>query len=190
ALQSKADYAPALLARGRLELSQGKVSEACNDLSRATAQNPLPEYQWALSEALKAAHRNEEAIAIEVQLEKQGSITDPRTFSLYLSTRGQNRELALSLAREEQRARSDVFTLDALAWSLLSSGNLSEAKSFAMQSISEGTIDARRLYHAGVIAARAGERRQAHDLLERAYRIRQMLLPSERERLTQSIADL
>src|SRR5262249_23931771 len=27
ALQSKADYAPALLARGRLELSQGKVSE-------------------------------------------------------------------------------------------------------------------------------------------------------------------
>jgi hypothetical protein len=58
------------------------------------------------------------------------------------------------------------------------------------RALAEGTKDARLFYHAGVIAASAGEKQKAREWLGKASEIRQMLLPSERQKLSQHLAAL
>ena len=126
-LQYVPDYAAALLARGRVELAQNKYTDAVKTLEHAARLNPLPEYQWTLSDALRLLNRNEEAAALERQLMQDGLASDPRTLALYLSTRGNDGGKAVDLARREMGNRRDVFTLDALAWALASTGQVREA---------------------------------------------------------------
>jgi tetratricopeptide (TPR) repeat protein len=190
ALTSKTGYAPALLALGRVLLAQGRPAQACEYLSRAAHENPLPEFQWTFAEALRAAGSIEAAREVEAEIEREGATSDPRTFSLYLATRREKPEVAVSLARQELNTRRDVFTLDALAWALASAGSVAEARDLVERAVSEGTVDARLFYHAGTIALMGGDRRGARRWLMRAFRIRQMLLPSERERLQLEITGL
>jgi len=190
ALSLHSDYAPALLMRGRSLLAEGKQSEAIAPLKRAAELNPLPEYQWALAEALRAIGRNEEASSVEAQLIERGAGNDPRTYALYLATRGDKIETALSLAEQEIKARSDVFTLDALAWSLFNAGRVEEARPLMNRALAEGTQDARLFYHAGVIALKTGQKKEARRWFNKALAIQQMLLPSEREQLSRQIESL
>src|SRR5436309_154133 len=190
ALSYQADYAPALLVRGRLLLAQGESEEAVAPLKRASSLNPQAEYAWVLAEALHAAGRIPEAHAIEVSLEKQGPVSDPRTFALFLATRHRDTETALRLAEDELHARADVFTLDAHACALAAAGRLQEAESSIRQALAHGTQDARLFYHAGSITAASGRKAEARRWLERAAAIRQMLLPSEREQLSKQLGSL
>jgi tetratricopeptide (TPR) repeat protein len=180
-LEWQPDYAPALLERGRVLLGFGKTPEAIEALKRAAVLNPLPEYQWTLSEALRAADRVEEAQAVEAELKRQGVANDPRTFSLYLATRGEDVPTALRLAETELETRGDVFTLDALAWAWMASADTEQAWGFAQRAVAEGTQDGRLLLHAGVIASAAGQSEKAATYLARATAMQEMLLPSERK---------
>jgi tetratricopeptide (TPR) repeat protein len=184
ALQIHPAYAPALLARGRVLLAEAKADEAIEPLSKAAELNPLPEYQWVLADALRAAGKNSEAASVEAQILARGGANDPRTLALFMATRGLEPENAIQLARNEEKVRSDVFTLDAIAWSLASAGRLEEATSMIRRALAEGTQDARLFYHAGMIAARAGRQAEARRFLNKSDEIRQMLLPSEREQLS------
>lgn len=190
ALAFQPNYPPAFLALGRVLLAQGKNTEAIAPLTRATQLNPLPEYQWVLIEALRAADRRDEACVIEDQLMQRGAADDPRTFALYLATTGHDTETALRLAEEELKVRADVFTLDTLAWALKAAGRNQKALAFCEQALAQGTHDARLFYHAGVIAAATGQNKEAERWLEKAAKIQQMLLPSEREHLTKETAAL
>lgn len=183
ALAAQADYAPALLARGRLLLAQGEAARAIDSLSRAAKLNPLAEYQWTFIEALRMGGQREEANGVEAQLVQQGPVNDRRTFALYLASVRRNPDIALRLAQEELEARRDVLTLDALAWALRAAGRLEEARAYSDRALSHGTVDARLLYHAGAISAALGRRDEAARLLARARAIEQMLLPSERAEL-------
>ena len=89
-LRTMPDYAAALLARGRIQLAQKKPVEAVETLTRAARLNPLPEYQWALADALRELDRTDEAAVLESQLVREGVVADPRTLALYLSTRRQD----------------------------------------------------------------------------------------------------
>jgi tetratricopeptide (TPR) repeat protein len=190
ALRFQEDYAPALLARSRALVAQGKADEAIQDLKRAVALNPLPEYLWALADTLGIAGRADEARSVEDDLNRRGAAGDPRSYALYLATRGEHVEVALELVGRELKAREDVFTLDAFAWSLAAAGRTDQARSLIARSLAEGTEDARLFYHAGVIAVRANQKAEARRWLKRASAIKQMLLPSEREGLRKHIAML
>ena len=190
ALAFEPDYAPALLARGRVLLAGRETPAAVEALARAATLNPLPEYQWTLAEALHSAGRDGEARGIEREIEARGAASDPRTYALFLATRRRAPELALRLAEEELRARADVFTLDALAWASAAAGRLDQAQARIEQALGCGTVDARLFYHAGVIARAAGRIEEARRWFEKAAAREQTLLPSEREQLTQQIAVL
>lgn len=190
ALALQPDYAPALLARGRVLLSEGKNAEATDPLTRAVQLNPLPEYQWVLMEALRTAGRGDEACAVEGQLMQRGAADDPRTFALYLATTGHDAKTAMQLAEEECTVRSDIFTLDTLAWALRAAGRIQEAHLFSKRALAEGTQDARLFYHAAVIAVAIGQLKEAEGWFEKAAAIQHMLLPSEREHLTKESAAL
>jgi tetratricopeptide (TPR) repeat protein len=186
ALDFQKDYPPALLLRGRLLLSQGKPAEAVGALQRAAELNPLPEFQWTLAEALRADGRADEAAAVEGQLRQKAAATDPRTYSLFLATRGDSVEAALRLAEDELNNRADVFTHDALAWALAASGKLDQANQQMSLGLAEGTKDARLCFHAAIIAHKLGQDEQARQWAQKANGFQQTLLPSEREQLNQA----
>src|SRR4029077_11898620 len=190
ALQFAQDYAATLLLRGRILLSQGKLTEAIEPLQRAATINPLPEYQWILADALQEAGRSEAAAEVENRLMRSGALNDPRTFALYLATIGQQVQQPLQLAQEELNARADVFTMDALAWALKANGRFAEARDYSKKSLSEGTPDARLYYHAGCIAMANGDYAYAQRSFNSAAGIKQMLMPSERNDLTKQISAL
>jgi hypothetical protein len=125
---------------------------------------------------------------VEARLAVRGAEDDPRTYALYLATRGEKPGVALRLAREELTRRADAFTLDALAWSLAAADQPQEAYSTMQRALTVGTADARLFYHAGVIAGKVGREQEARRWLRRARAIQQMLLPSEREQLAHRVA--
>lgn len=185
ALEVRPDYPPALLLRGKMLLAEDKADEAVENLEVAAKANPLPEYQWALSEALRAADRAPEAVELESKLQASGTVNDPRTFSLYLATRGEDTVTSLRLAEAELRQRQDVFTQDALAWALVVNGQIAEAQKHMALAVAEGTEDARLFFHAAVIAQKAGLNTEAETWFAKAANFMQALLPSEREQLIQ-----
>jgi tetratricopeptide (TPR) repeat protein len=183
ALSLQDNYPPTLLLQGRILLGQNRLGEAVDALQNAVKLNPLPEYQWTLAEALCVAGREKEASEVEAQLCQRGASSDPRTLALYLATRHESPETALRLARAELDARDDVFTHDALAWSLAAAGQLTDAHSEMQRALAEGTQDARLFFHAGIIASEAGHSAEAERWLRKASELSHLLLPSERNEL-------
>src|SRR5205823_5726751 len=57
ALSLQSNYAPTLLLKGKMLLAQNRFREAVHALQSAVKLNPLPEYQWTLADALRAAGR-------------------------------------------------------------------------------------------------------------------------------------
>ena len=190
ALDLEKEYAPALLAKGRALFAAGRVPDALRAVSAAARRSSLPEYRWWLAEILRSAGRNEDAGAIEDEMERTAAMEDPRTYSLYLSTSAARPEEAVRLAKAELADRADVFTLDTLAWALHAAGDQQGARGAMDRALEEGTRDARLFLHAGVIAAAGGEDSAAVQWLEEAAAMRQMLMPSEQQQLETMLAAL
>ena len=96
---------------------------------------------------------------------------------------------ALRLAQEELKQRADVFTHDALAWSLTAAGQLQEAQCEMEKALAEGTKDGRLFFHAAVIATKAGRPENAHHWFEKASEYIHLLLPSEQQQLQAAAPD-
>lgn len=190
ALTYSAEYPAALLLKSRFLLLEDNTAEATIALQGAVAVNPLPEFQWALADNLHAAGRVDEAAKVEATLMQTGMQSDPRTFALFLATRGEQTELAVQLAQRELQARADIFTHDALAWALTAAGRPDEAWPHMEKALAEGTIDARLYTHAGVLAAKLGRTTEAESWLTKARSLQHMLLPSERQQLAATSASL
>jgi tetratricopeptide (TPR) repeat protein len=190
ALDFQADYAPALLLRGRVLLADGKTTAAVEALTKAEKLNPLPDYQWVLAEALQADGRAEEAGMVKARLNQDGAGTDPRTYALYLSTQGEATASALGLAYNELNTREDVFTHDALAWALVANGKPKAAYQEMQKALAEGTQDARLFFHALVIASKAGHTEEAAGWLGKTAVMLPLLLPSEQKQFQQAAIEL
>ena len=190
ALSFSQDYPAALLLRSRMLLGADAFAEAIAPAQRAAQLNPLPEFQWVLADTLRAAGRTDEAEEVEATLMQFGAQSDPRTFALFLATRGEQGELAVQLAQRELQDREDIFTHDALAWALASAGRHDEAWPHMEKALAEGTVDARLFTHAGVLAAKLGRTAEAEAWLTKARNLQRTLLPSERQQLAAALAAL
>jgi tetratricopeptide (TPR) repeat protein len=190
AFQFAENYAAALLLQGRILLAQDNAQEAIESLQRAASLARLPEFEWTLADALRETGKSQAAEEVERNLTRNGAMDDPRTFALYLATRGQQVQQALRLAEDEMNTRADVFTMDTLAWALNANGRLHEAREYSKKALSEGTQDARLFYHAGCIALSAGDAVEAERSFALSDRIKQMLMPSERDDLEKKMAVL
>ncbi len=185
ALELMPQYAPALLMKGRVLLAQERASAAIPFLQEAARQNPLPEYQWTLADALRADQREAEAQAVEATLQTKGAIEDPRTYALYLATRAGDTAQAVKLAESELNARQDLHSYDALAWTLLRSGQTAAAWQNIEKALATGTQDARLHFHAAAIAQANGLKAKASQHFKQARKGSASLLPSERAQLIQ-----
>jgi tetratricopeptide (TPR) repeat protein len=190
ALSYQPDYAAALLMRGRVFLAMKKTADAVAAFSRAAQLNPLPEYQWALGDALRLHGDHEQADLVERELTSRGAEADARTVALFLATRRAAVTQAIALAERELQTRADIFSLDALAWSLAAAGRTAEAQVTMTRALAEGTEDGRLFLHAGVIAAAGDRRAEARKWLKKAEALRSTLLPSELDELTKHLTKL
>lgn len=182
-LARREDYAPALLLRGQTQLAMARPAEAVVDLERGAKLNPLPEYQWWWSEALRENGELEEADTVETALRQAGAERDPRTLALFLASRDQWPTVAEKLARTEWIARSDAHSRDAVAWALAAQGRVVEAVEFFAPLLEQTPADGRIWLHAAAIAEMAGKSVEAHEYAQRAAEFKWGLLPSERRRL-------
>ncbi len=183
-----ADYPPALLALGRAHFAAGEIAPALSALRRAATLNPLPEYQWWLADVLRVAGETAEAEKVEATLLRNGEAADPRTYAVFLATRGLETATAVRLARDGLKERTDVFSHGALAWTLVSESP--DAAAAAMErALAAGTRDARLWWHAGEIALRRGDRAAAQDFFTRAAPLSRTMTPSEQARLQARVAD-
>ncbi len=185
ALSFEPEYAAALLARGRVLLATGHPIDAVDPLERAANLNPLPEYQWALADALRRSGLDNDASSIEQQIIARGAAVDPRTLALFLATRRIEPARALELTERELQVRADIFTHDARAWALAAAGRIDDARISMRRALAEDTKDARLFLHAGVIAASAGQPAEARQWFARADALHATLLPSELDLLQQ-----
>jgi tetratricopeptide (TPR) repeat protein len=183
ALQFQKDYPPALLLQGRMLLAEGLIADAAESLRLAARLNPLPEYEWTLAEALRAACSVKEAEQIESRVRSRGMGDDPRTVALLLATRGEQPERALQLAQAELQQREDVFSHDALAWAFAANGQFDQAHRHMAKAMAHGTEDGRLFFHAAVIASRSGDTDEAQQWLTKADKLKHLLLPSELSQL-------
>ena len=160
----------------KVEAATGELEPAIRRLKRVTRRQPFGEYLTLLGDMLGAAGRDAEAMA---QYELTGAITDLYRFngvnvdleqSLFDADHGRP-EQALRVARAEYERRRSIHVADALAWALYANGDYETAERYSKEALRLGTRSALFRWHAGMIAARLGERVEAIQHLSAALEI-------------------
>lgn len=158
ALQAIADYPSAYAGKGRAALSRGDTKRAADLLARAYTGSPLAETSWLLGDARQLLGDTKGADEAYARVEKDGKASDPRTLSIFWTTKDKNPTEALALAEAEKKKRGDLYTEDTLAWALYRNRRFTEAKEASDRALAHGTKDARLLFHAGAIRIALGDR--------------------------------
>ena len=173
ALDRIGDYAPANVGKGRVAMAKGDHRRAAELFERAWKVSPLVETAWLLGDAREATGDAKGAAEAYALVEREGRRTDPRTLSLFLSTKGRSAaevEEALKLARAEYEVRKDITSEDALAWAYYRTGRIAEAKASIAKARRLGTPDARLMFHEGAIRIAAGDVKQGKKLVADALK--------------------
>ena len=175
ALELFPGYHYALAQLAAVRTAQGRHHEAATLLSERYQKAPHPENLYDVGRALERAGRQAEARAAFAIFEQKAVAESEspdncnRELIAYYVAHGRAAD-GLRLAEREVAKRRDVQTLDAYAWALQASGRLADARRTIESALAVGTKDARVLYHAGAIAARAGDRASARRHLDEAAR--------------------
>jgi tetratricopeptide (TPR) repeat protein len=158
----------------RVRAAEGRLVDAVALYRRAIAIVPAPDLVAALGDACAAAGDGAEAERQYALVEYMGRVaaangtTYGRQLALFYADHDRRLDEALRLARAEAATRTDVYTLDALAWALYANGRLREAARAEHRALRLGTEDAAMRYHEGLIAAGLGRRARAARDLRRA----------------------
>ena len=164
----------ALAGQARIAAVGGDLDRALVSYQHLLAQAPTPELAAQVGDLL---HRRGDVDAASTawaeaeRLERDGwnnESPQPAALARLLAERDLQPQEAVRLAREAARGRDDIFTNDALAWSLYRTGALDQAWKASVRARRTGTRDRRILYHAAAIAAARGDTTTARTLAGRA----------------------
>ncbi len=165
-------YALARLAEVRVQ--QGRTIESVDILKRHYAAAPHPENLFGLASALQRVGRSDEAKEVFARFETSARAEmdgwDNANIELlyyYADVAGRPDE-ALAIGRREAARRQDVRTLEALAWALHKNGQSKEAQTTIERALQVGVRTPVTSYHAGAIAAAAGNPVVAGKYLEQS----------------------
>ncbi len=156
ALRWVPDYAPALVARGRVALGLRQPERAIAYLTTAYRARPLPETAWLLADARAMLGDVAGAEVERARVVQAGMRSDRLTLALFYATTNVAIDEALRLVDEERAVRGGVYVDDTRAWVLYRAGRIAEARQASERARRLGTPDARILYHAGAIDMAAG----------------------------------
>jgi tetratricopeptide (TPR) repeat protein len=166
----------------RVALARGRWHEAIHFGERATARTLDPVTLGLLTQSWEmlgdSARSAEYQRAMDKAVAQQTTGVNRPWAMLRLD---HERDVAgvLAKAREEIRARRDIYAWDLLAWALYRSGHIREALDASAKALAMNTRDASLLFHAGMIAAAAGDTALAHSRLRQALEINPWWHPSQ-----------
>lgn len=159
--------------------AKGKARASLNDFENAIrilidANNRVPNVETAIllgdiyTKTGDAEKAKQQYDLVEVIEKKIGVNNDQKRLAMLWADQNIRLDEALEITQREQNLRKDIFTADALAWTLYKKGNFAEAKKASAEAMKLMSNDARILYHAGMIENRLGNKSEAVRLLKKA----------------------
>ncbi|MGI9107861.1 MAG: tetratricopeptide repeat protein [Pyrinomonadaceae bacterium] len=188
------NYYRALASLGRVRAARGDLPGAVEHFEQVVRRLPDPAFVAALGDLYKLAGRDREAAAQYAVVEQIGHLSVlngalyNRSLALFYADHDMKAEEAYASARREYEMRRDIYGADAVAWTALKAGRISEAQAAIKEALRLGTRDARLFYHAGMIARAAGDAAAAGDFLQRALKLNPQFDPLQAQRARQALA--
>jgi tetratricopeptide (TPR) repeat protein len=149
--------------RARLLIASGDLEGALRVYEAVVSDSPTSDAALAAAELLVQLGRPAEADAMFARaeaLERDAWKTEtaqPANLARILAERGVRLDEAVRLAEDAAKSRTDIFTMDALAWAYYRAGRPGDARTASIQARRTGTRDGRILAHAAAIDAAATE---------------------------------
>ena len=151
----------AVAGRARIRMMDGDLKGARLLLQSELARTATPDLAIAvgdLSSALGEAATADQYYQMAEQIERAAwgnGLRQPQVLARILSERTGRTAEAVSLAEEAARSRTDIVTMDTLAWAYFRNGQLADAMKASEQALRTGTRNARIRCHAQAIAETA-----------------------------------
>jgi len=177
ALYTFSGYHLALQAKARARIAAGDLNGAAEIYRRELESDPqAADAALALGDLYSTMGRAEDAQRLYEIFEdsetKNAEVENESHHLVYFwADHDKSVGEAVRLARQERSARADIYTCDALAWSLFKNRELPEARAAIEDALRLGTRDARIHYHAGMIFQALGDRGNARRHLQKALEI-------------------
>jgi tetratricopeptide (TPR) repeat protein len=168
------DYYRAVASFGRVRAARGDLPGAIEQYEKVVRILPDPTYIAALGDLYKLAGRDEEAKKQYELVEQIGRLSElngalyNRQMALFYADHDIKTEEAYKLAAKEYEVRRDIYGADALAWTALKAGKLTEAQAAMKDALRLGTRDAKLFYHAGMISDAAADKSAARVFIKQA----------------------
>jgi len=194
ALAAAPGYHLALFHLAESQAATGELAAAIETLETLDTGRSSASVAAALGDLHAAAGRPEVAATFYRRVDEVAALHDPsraepRWLARFYADQGRNLEDAIVLVRAELRTHQDVETWDGLAWVLYRAGRYGEARAASDRALDPGIVDARLLYHRGLIEAALDQRGPARASLAKALAL-ESLWPQERERAQAALVGL
>ncbi len=190
------DYYRSLASLGRGRAAKGDLTGAIEYYEHATRILPDPTFVAALGDLYKLAGRDKDAeaqYALVEQINKINQVNGAlynRQIALFYADHDLKADEAYTQAKMEYENRHDIYGADAVAWTALKAGNLTQAQTAIKEAMKLNTRDAKLFYHAGMIAKAAGDQAAARDYLKRALALNPQFDALQAVRAKQVLASL
>lgn len=162
ALAGEPAYPAAEAGLARLDAGRGRLAPAIRRYRQVVERIPLPEYAVGLAETeqaagrVAAARRDYALVQAEVRLLRSNGVNADVDLALFEANHG-DPSRALKLGGRAWAAAPSVRSADAYSWALYKADRIEAAHRFSERAMRLGSRDPYFLYHAGMIARRAGE---------------------------------
>jgi tetratricopeptide (TPR) repeat protein len=176
-LQGYPKYIYALAGLGRVRVAQGKMQEAADLLTQASQKIPIPDFLVSLADIYQvtgqkeAAQREYDLLHVIQKLYQANGVDMDAEIALFNADHGFDPPGTVDQARKAYARRPSIYAADVLAWSLYQTGNYQEAQTYSQKALRLGTRDALKLFHAGMISLKLGDRAKARSDLEQTLSI-------------------
>jgi len=172
ALAGDPSYPAAEAGLARLDAGRQRYSPAIRRYRQVVERIPLPEYAVGLAETeqaagkVAAARRDYAVVQAEVRLLRANGVNTDVDLALFEANHG-GPARAVRLGRRAWASAPSVRSADAYSWALYKANRIGPARRYSERAMRLGSRDPYFLYHAGMIAQRAGETGSARRLLAR-----------------------
>ena len=169
-MQTYPNYHRALAGLAKVSAAEGHLAEAIELYKQAIGVIPLPAYTAALGDVYTKAGNSAEArknydlVEYIARLNAFNQSVYNRELAMFYADHDIHLPEALALARKEFEVRHDIYTWDALAWTLYKNAQPQEAAAAIKEALHLDTKDPLLLFHAGMIYDRLGEKARARGL--------------------------